>query len=247
MTVDEAFDRIRKLGVDTESIYTCYVTDSKRKLKGVVTAKITEPALRGVVAVLTSNTTDVPPLKQNEDGSVEKDETAEDEKTIVEIQGVVTGTYYTGLESGYAGLGPNQLRIKTADGEEDYELSEALVARVNLEDIIGKRVIAYFDKNEYKLTGISESNNKVIKIKEADIARPLTSSAVKYYNEKGKLQTVSIAGYTFIYNGKYVPLKETIRSFKEIIEGKHDQIPESYFLYAGTIDEVVEKWKGDSK
>ncbi|MBQ2382488.1 MAG: F0F1 ATP synthase subunit beta, partial [Oscillospiraceae bacterium] len=46
------------------------------------------------------------------------------------------------------------------------------------------------------------------------------------------------------YDGKYVPLKETIRSFKEIIEGKHDQIPESYFLYAGSIDEVVEKFKG---
>ena len=46
------------------------------------------------------------------------------------------------------------------------------------------------------------------------------------------------------YQGKYVPLKETIRSFKEIIEGKHDQIPESYFLYAGSIDEVVEKFKG---
>ena len=49
------------------------------------------------------------------------------------------------------------------------------------------------------------------------------------------------------YQGKYVPLKETIRGFKEIIEGKHDQIPESYFLYAGTIDEVVEKWKGQSQ
>ncbi len=49
------------------------------------------------------------------------------------------------------------------------------------------------------------------------------------------------------YQGKYVPLKETIRSFKEIIEGKHDDIPESYFLYAGSIDEVVEKWGGDSK
>ena len=46
------------------------------------------------------------------------------------------------------------------------------------------------------------------------------------------------------YLGKYVPLKETIRSFKEIIEGKHDDIPESYFLYAGSIDEVVEKFKG---
>ena len=49
------------------------------------------------------------------------------------------------------------------------------------------------------------------------------------------------------YQGKYVPLKDTVRSFKEIIEGKHDEIPESYFLYAGSIDEVVEKWKGDQK
>ena len=49
------------------------------------------------------------------------------------------------------------------------------------------------------------------------------------------------------YEGKYVPLKETVRGFKEIIEGKHDQIPESYFLFTGTIDEVVEKWKGDQK
>ena len=46
------------------------------------------------------------------------------------------------------------------------------------------------------------------------------------------------------YQGKYVPLKDTIRSFKEIIEGKHDEIPESYFLFAGSIDEVVAKFKG---
>ena len=49
------------------------------------------------------------------------------------------------------------------------------------------------------------------------------------------------------YQGKYVPLKETIRGFKEIIEGKHDEIPESCFLFVGGIDEVVEKWKGESK
>ena len=49
------------------------------------------------------------------------------------------------------------------------------------------------------------------------------------------------------YDGKYVPLKETIRGFKEIIEGKHDQIPESCFLYAGTIDEVVEKYRKGSE
>ena len=41
--------------------------------------------------------------------------------------------------------------------------------------------------------------------------------------------------------GKYVPLKETIRGFREILEGKHDQIPEPAFLFAGTIDEVVAK------
>ncbi len=49
------------------------------------------------------------------------------------------------------------------------------------------------------------------------------------------------------YQGKYVPLKETIRGFKEIIEGFHDDIPESYFLYAGGIDEVVEKYRGEAK
>ena len=42
--------------------------------------------------------------------------------------------------------------------------------------------------------------------------------------------------------GKYIPLKETIRSFKEIIEGRHDEIPESMFLFAGGIDEVVERY-----
>ena len=41
--------------------------------------------------------------------------------------------------------------------------------------------------------------------------------------------------------GRYVPLKETVRGFKEIIEGKHDDLPESAFLFAGTIDEVVQK------
>ena len=45
------------------------------------------------------------------------------------------------------------------------------------------------------------------------------------------------------YQGKYVPLKETIRGFREIIEGKHDDLPESAFLFVGSIDEAVEKAK----
>lgn len=43
--------------------------------------------------------------------------------------------------------------------------------------------------------------------------------------------------------GTYVPLEETIRGFREIIEGRHDKLPESAFLFAGTIDDVVEKAK----
>ena len=49
--------------------------------------------------------------------------------------------------------------------------------------------------------------------------------------------------------GRYVPLKETIRGFREIIDGKHDSLPESAFLFVGTIDEAVEKArliKGDA-
>ncbi|ANA79815.1 F0F1 ATP synthase subunit beta [Paenibacillus glucanolyticus] len=43
--------------------------------------------------------------------------------------------------------------------------------------------------------------------------------------------------------GKYVPVKETVRSFKEILEGKHDHLPEAAFLFVGTIEEAVEKAK----
>ena len=60
-------------------------------------------------------------------------------------------------------------------------------------------------------------------------------------------QPFSVAEQFTGYEGKYVPLKETIRGFKEIIEGMHDEIPESCFLYAGTIDDVVAKWKGQGK
>ncbi len=45
------------------------------------------------------------------------------------------------------------------------------------------------------------------------------------------------------FPGKYVPISETIRGFKEIIEGKHDDLPESAFLFVGTIDDAVEKAK----
>ena len=56
-------------------------------------------------------------------------------------------------------------------------------------------------------------------------------------------QPFSVAEQFTGMQGKYVPLKETIRGFKEIIEGKHDDLPESAFLFVGTIDEAVAKAK----
>ena len=47
--------------------------------------------------------------------------------------------------------------------------------------------------------------------------------------------------------GKYVPVAETVRSFKEIVEGQHDDIPERAFYMKGTIDEVLEEMKGSGK
>ena len=56
-------------------------------------------------------------------------------------------------------------------------------------------------------------------------------------------QPFSVAEQFTGMKGKYVPIKETVRGFKEIIEGKHDDLPESAFLFVGTIDEAVEKAK----
>ncbi|WP_432651373.1 F0F1 ATP synthase subunit beta [Huintestinicola sp.] len=56
-------------------------------------------------------------------------------------------------------------------------------------------------------------------------------------------QPFSVAEQFTGMKGKYVPIKETIRGFKEIIEGMHDDLPESAFLFVGTIDEAVEKAK----
>ena len=59
-------------------------------------------------------------------------------------------------------------------------------------------------------------------------------------------QPFSVAEQFTGMEGKYVPLRETLRGFREIIEGVHDELPESAFLFVGTIDEVVAKAKGES-
>ena len=56
-------------------------------------------------------------------------------------------------------------------------------------------------------------------------------------------QPFFVAGQFTGLEGKYVPVSETIRGFKEILEGKHDDVPESYFLNAGSIDDVIARVK----
>ena len=49
------------------------------------------------------------------------------------------------------------------------------------------------------------------------------------------------------FPGQYVPVEDTIRGFKEILDGKHDDIPEGYFLNCGKIEDVVEKYRNANK
>ena len=75
---------------------------------------------------------------------------------------------------------------------------------------------------------------KVVGEEHYKVARGVQEILQKYLS-----QPFNVAVQFTGVEGKYVPLSETIRSFKEILEGKHDDIPESYFLNAGSIDDVV--------
>ena len=116
-------------------------------------------------------------------------------------------------------------RILTADvvGKEHYEVARAVQSILQrykeLQDIIA-------------IMGMDElsDEDKLIVARARKVQRFLS-------------QPFSVAEQFTGMQGKYVPLKETIRGFKEIIEGKHDDLPESAFLFVGTIDEAVEKAK----
>ena len=116
-------------------------------------------------------------------------------------------------------------RILTPDivGKEHYEVSRAvqsILQRYNeLQDIIA-------------ILGMDELSDE----------DKLTVSRARKI-QRFLSQPFSVAEQFTGMEGKYVPLKETIRGFKEIIEGKHDDLPESAFLFVGTIDEAVEKAK----
>jgi F-type H+-transporting ATPase subunit beta len=108
-------------------------------------------------------------------------------------------------------------------GQEHYEVArsvQSILQRYNeLQDIIA-------------ILGMDEldDNDKILVARARKVQRFLS-------------QPFSVAEAFTGMEGKYVPLKDTIRGFKEIIEGVHDAIPESAFLFAGGIDEVVEKAK----
>ena len=86
-------------------------------------------------------------------------------------------------------------------------------------------------------------------VKKAQLAFPILYEDDKIIvNRARKIQRFlsqpfSVAEQFTGMQGKYVPLADTIRSFKEILEGKHDDLPESAFLFAGTIEDVIERSK----
>jgi F-type H+-transporting ATPase subunit beta len=60
-------------------------------------------------------------------------------------------------------------------------------------------------------------------------------------------QPFSVAEQFTGMEGKYVPIAETVRGFREILEGRYDEIPEEYFLFAGGIDEVAQKYEKEKE
>ena len=108
-------------------------------------------------------------------------------------------------------------------GQEHYtiasEVKEVLQAYKDLQDII----------NILGMDELSEEDKVVVR-RARRIQRFLS-------------QPFHVAEHFTWFPGKYVKLEDTIRSFKEILEGKHDSLPEMAFMYVGTIEEAVEKAK----
>lgn len=172
---------------------------------GAMTANVTGPATRGTVAILTSNALDAPSLTVKDDGSVEKVDPEDEEKKLTELDGIVTGTYYTGLDEQNPDVSNVQLRIRANREEEAYDLADNVLKTVDFEDIIGKRVVAYYDNYERVITSLSvASNNDVTLIEEAMVDRPINGSLIRYETKNGRTESVSLSDYTILWNGKYV-------------------------------------------
>lgn len=116
-------------------------------------------------------------------------------------------------------------RILEADivGEEHYKVSrevQSILQRYkDLQDIVA---ILGIDE-------LSEGDKRVV-----DRARKVQRFLSQPFHVAEKFTSIP---------GRHVPVSETVRGFREIIEGVHDDVPEGYFLNVGTIDEVLEKYK----
>ena len=133
----------------------------------------------------------------------------ETETSIAEIKGVVSGTYLTGLDAATVGLPMNEIMIGTGDDKQIYELTNELRDSLDFEDLIGKNVVAYYDKFDRQINKINQRNNTTTVIKEQDVIS-ISGDTVKYYNANGRTDSVSLSGYTKIYNGKYLANDHTI-------------------------------------
>ncbi|MGG6314491.1 F0F1 ATP synthase subunit beta [Paenibacillus macerans] len=116
-------------------------------------------------------------------------------------------------------------RILTPEivGEEHYEVAQGV-----------KRILARYKELQdiIAILGMDELS---------DDDKTLVARARKI--ERFLSQPFHVAEPFTGFKGKYVPIAETVRSFKEILDGKHDDLPEAAFLFVGTIEEAVEKAK----
>ncbi len=180
--------------------------------QGAVMADVTKPASRGTVAFLVSNAYKAPimvPVKDKEgnvnyeigSGTIEE----EGRDKLVEIDGYVSGNYYTSLASQAPGIGKNELLITVNGVERTYKMSDMLSGNVDVADLLGKQIKAFYSEMDREITRITESNlNQSLIVKEQD-TKNITDTEFKYTNANGNAKTESLTGYTFIYNGKYMP------------------------------------------
>lgn len=176
--------------------------------KGAYEGIVTNPATRGTVAILTSNAYEVPELESVTDehgntsyeqggGSVENEKFDEREKIV----GIVVANHYTSLEKANSGLESNEITISDSRQNTTYELSSELMERIDVNQFIGKRVAAYYAKDEFGIVDIEEYKNEIVKIDESQVIHPLEGNSISYYNGRKK-DDINVNDYTFIYNGK---------------------------------------------
>lgn len=217
--------------------------------KGVITAQVTQPASRGIVAVLTSNSLEVPELEKDENGNLTKPEDGETQGTNITISGTVIETYYTGLKDDETGLAENEITIyNSEDGEETYTLAASYAKTIDLDAYIGRRVDAYYDNIEGEITSMKLRSTSSTIIDEADITNIVDNNTIKYTTNGTNTKTQSLSGHTLIVNGKYVETYDFENEFKngtiEIFSANGKEIAkiDSYKLYVvNSFDKTNEK------